>query len=126
MTKIGNRFSLAPAHLLSQQQTGATQVSHGGLEADACPQTWFLESLYHAGPVDLEAALVEVPDSAHTVLALGHNPGWSSAVIWLTEKDIQMTTANAALCQVDANSWNEAARSAGSWTLEQVLRPKEL
>ena len=90
------------------------------------PQTWFLESLYHAGPVDLEAALVEVPDSAHTVLALGHNPGWSSAVIWLTEKDIQMTTANAALCQVDANSWNEASRSAGSWTLEQVLRPKEL
>jgi phosphohistidine phosphatase len=86
----------------------------------------FLESLYHAGPRELAAALELVPDKAQTVLALGHNPGWSSAVIWLTGQDVLLTTANAVLCHVDADSWPAAVQRAGDWKLDDVLRPKEL
>jgi len=86
----------------------------------------FLDSLYHAGPHELADVLQQLPDAAVTVLALGHNPGWSEVVYWLTKNSVSMTTANAALCHVPANSWPAALQLAGSWQLDEVLRPKEL
>lgn len=86
----------------------------------------YLESLYHAGPRELVEALQLLPDEVQTVMALGHNPGWSAVMYWLTENDVSLTTANAALCHVEAGSWGEAAELGGIWQLEDVLRPKEL
>ena len=86
----------------------------------------FLSSLYHAGSEELADALRLVPDPATTVLALGHNPGWSGAVHWLTGDSVGLTTANAALCRITAESWNQAVHLHGSWELEDILRPKEL
>ena len=86
----------------------------------------FLASLYHAAAAELADALRMVPDTAHTVLALGHNPGWSGAVHWLTGASVGLTTANAALCTIKAETWNEAVHLSGNWTLEEIIRPKEL
>ena len=86
----------------------------------------YLESLYHAGPRELADALEMVPAEVNTIMAVGHNPGWSAVVYWLTENDVSLTTANAALCHVEAASWSEAAALGGIWRLEDVLRPKEL
>jgi phosphohistidine phosphatase len=86
----------------------------------------FLGSLYHAGPAELAAALQTIPDSVTTVMAIGHNPGWSSVVHWLTEESVGLTTANAALCHVEADNWQEAVHLASTWQLEEVLRPRDL
>ena len=91
------------------------------------PQVLFLGSLYHAGVAALESALSEVPDNTQTVMALGHNPGWEQVVGQFCGEWVRMTTANAALLTIEANHWADAATARpGSWTLVDVLRPKEL
>jgi phosphohistidine phosphatase len=90
------------------------------------PVVQFLGSLYHAGPSDVEYVLSEVPDEVSPVMAIGHNPGWEAVIDWLTGESIRMTTANAALLSIDANSWPAAMGRAGSWNLVNVIRPKDL
>ena len=51
--------------------------------------------------------------------------GWEDAVTDLTGVRVQMTTCNAALLTLTAQTWADAATRSG-WTLEQLVRPKEL
>lgn len=62
----------------------------------------------------------------HTVLALGHNPGWEDALAWLCGQHHALTTANAALLVAPPGRWAEVVQRAGAWRCERVLRPKEL
>ena len=64
------------------------------------------------------------PAAAHTVLALGHNPGWEDAQSRLSGRWETMTTANVALLQGHGSTWVEAL--AGGWSLEAFGRPKEI
>ncbi len=90
------------------------------------PSVVFLESLYHAGPQALANALADVPDHVSPVMAIGHNPGWQEAVQWLSGEWVTVTTGNAVLMTVDAESWPDAIGRAGFWSIVQVIRPKEL
>ena len=67
-----------------------------------------------------------MPDNINCVLVLGHNPGWQSAVYWLVGEAHEMTTANAALMEIEAESWADAIRRETEWNLVEFLRPKEL
>lgn len=90
------------------------------------PEVEFLPSLYHSGPQDVAASLPLVPEHVSTAMILGHNPGWESVVHWLSGQSIRMTTANAALLQVNADDWTSALGHRGAWKLVDVIRPKEL
>ena len=90
------------------------------------PTVLFLESLYLAGFDSLAHVLADVPDEYHTVLALGHNPGWEDVVQTLSGEPTKMTTANAALLTIQAANWPAAAVREYAWDLVDVLRPKEL
>ena len=59
-------------------------------------------------------------------MVLGHNPGWEEAVAWLSGDYVRMTTANAALLEHPSDDWLDGFQASGSWTLVDVLRPKEL
>ncbi|MCA9185096.1 MAG: histidine phosphatase family protein [Planctomycetales bacterium] len=85
----------------------------------------FEPSFYLADEEAIMAALKLVPNEVHTVLVLGHNPGWQSAISYFTGQYVGLTTANAALLQCDSASWSEALRQR-PWTLMDVIRPKEL
>ncbi len=85
----------------------------------------FLPTLYAAGVGEVAEALRRVPDQIGTVLMLGHNPGWEEVVERLTGAPVLMTTANAALLELEAESWAQAASSDG-WRMEAIIRPKEL
>ncbi len=89
------------------------------------PTVLFLKSLYHSGPDELSFALADVPADVSPVMAIGHNPGWQEAVHWLTGEFVSMTTANAVLVSVDANTWPAAMGRAGFWTIEDIIRPKD-
>ncbi|MCA9553286.1 MAG: histidine phosphatase family protein [Myxococcales bacterium] len=82
--------------------------------------------LYLAGVAELREILGLAPDSARTVLALGHNPGWEEALTWLSGADEPMKTACAALLSTDAEGWAAAVEAPGRFTLEAVIRPKAL
>ena len=86
----------------------------------------FLPDLYGAGVATVRTELARVPDDVASVLLLGHNPGWEEVLAYLTTTAARMTTANAALLEVDADSWAEAAIAESAWRLERLLRPKEL
>jgi phosphohistidine phosphatase len=85
-----------------------------------------LPELYLAGLGAVRRALGDVPSTASTVMVVGHNPGWEEMVQQLTGVQVHLTTANAALLQIDAASWTEAVATEGRWCLERVVRPKEL
>lgn len=93
---------------------------------DPEPSVTYLKSLYQAGPDALANVLVDIPDGVSPVMAIGHNPGWQEAVHWLCGESIAMTTGNAVLMTVDADSWPDAIGRTGFWSLVKVLRPKEL
>lgn len=87
------------------------------------PRFVLRSELYHASLPQIRDAVLDTVQSETTVLVLGHNPGWESAVGTLTGTYTSMTTANVALLSHDAG-WREAL-SRRDWTLEAMLRPRE-
>jgi phosphohistidine phosphatase len=105
-----------------------TRETWGLLEEvfEAALEVTFTRELYLAGPAEVEAELRALPDEVSTALVLGHNPGWEEVVSWLTREHHSMTTANVALASVEAATWAEALDAASTWTLHDLLRPKDL
>jgi len=88
--------------------------------------TVFLPSMYHGGVAEVAQAILAVETAYNPIMAVGHNPGWEEAVGWWTGESIGMTTANAALLEIDRDDWPSAIHANEQWTLVEVLRPKEL
>ena len=89
------------------------------------PQLRFTRSLYLAGPPEVRQELSDLPGEVRTAMVVGHNPGWEDVVTELSGVRVRMTTCNAAMLEVEAESWAEAVKRP-DWTLHSVLRPKEL
>ncbi len=88
------------------------------------PEANFARELYLADlDAICDAALGWSPD-LHTVLVLGHNPGWEQALAALAGVAEPMTTANAALLVGQGDDWAEALD--GEWRLEALLRPRDI
>ena len=117
-----------PDHVLCSDATRTRQTWE--LMASAFdvqpPALEFRPELYAAGPRAALTALAEVPDSAGTAMLIGHNPGWEELVSRLSGQWCRMTTANAAMLEIDAETWATAAAVENDWKLVRVLRPKEL
>ncbi|MFK7929321.1 MAG: histidine phosphatase family protein [Myxococcota bacterium] len=82
-------------------------------------------ALYLAGLGAIQDAVHTLSDDVHTVLVLGHNPGWEGAASALSQQPMHMTTANAALIELVPTGWAEAI-STPARRLHALLRPKEL
>lgn len=83
----------------------------------------FTKDLYHGGSREVRDLCGELV-GPHTVLVLGHNPGWEDVVGYLTGESPTMTTANCALLEA-GGEWADLMKSS-AWQLVDVLRPKEL
>lgn len=80
-------------------------------------------ALYHAGPDGFRDVVAGFEAESHTVLVVGHNPGWEQVVAWLTGTLVPLGTANAVLLTgARAPSW-AAALDAPSFQVAAVLRP---
>lgn len=106
------------------QRTRETHSLLGPLVEDVPVQ--FTAELYHGGADALRTALSQLPDDIGAALAIGHNPGWEIAAHWFTGSDLEMTTCNAVLMSTSADSWRTAIAEPAQWTLEAVVRPKQL
>lgn len=83
----------------------------------------FDRSLYLAGIDAAQQLLAERGGDHSPILVLGHNPGWSAIVSYLAGQRQRMMTANAALLEADADSWEETA-APGRFELVEMLRPR--
>ena len=70
-------------------------------------------------------AVTALADEIRTAMVIGHNPGWEDVVHELSGVRVRMTTCNAALLELEADTWAEAI-ARPDWQLDTVLRPKEL
>ena len=86
----------------------------------------FSRGLYHASREAVSGVLCGLSDEIGCVMVVGHNPGWESVVEWLSEQVVTLTTCNAALLSTTATTWARAEQLAGIWTLDSVIRPREL
>lgn len=127
---IGNHLSelgWGPEVVFSSDSTRTRETLAGMLDQfTPTPAVEFSRALYHAGIHEIRDALATVADEVTTAMVLGHNPGWTHAVWWLSGKSVEMTTANAALLETTGDTWREALHGEGHWELIDVVRPKEL
>jgi phosphohistidine phosphatase len=80
------------------------------------------DRIYYAASVaDLLAVVAELPESARTVLLVGHDPGVSDVVHVLTGKDFEFKTSSVAVMR-GPDSW--AAFAAGPATLALSETPR--
>ena len=72
-------------------------------------------------------ALQEVlaTQECNNILVLGHNPGWSAIVYRLSNRAIELNTANLVLLEHFSDSWKEAIHDP-HWTMMSVLTPNSL
>lgn len=89
------------------------------------PQPTFTRRFYLATLDEIAPDIGRVPDELQTLLVLGHNEGWEQAVALLCGSWHPITTANAALLSIEADTWEEAISKRGAWTLHEILRPRE-
>jgi phosphohistidine phosphatase len=86
------------------------------------PPSELLPSLYGAGIEGLVHVVKRLPDEVHTVLVLGHNPGWSQAASWLCGEALSLSPANAVLLSAVGSRWTDVL-GAGGLQLRDVLKP---
>lgn len=80
--------------------------------------------LYGATPLDLVAVISTLSDDIESVVAVGHEPGWSSTVEYFTGARVQMPTAAMACIAVGASSWTDIGNASGE--LEWLVTPRML
>ena len=90
------------------------------------PEIIFTPQLYHGNVDDIQAMVSTISNEKQTVMVLGHNPGWESAVTFLSGEHHSMTTANAALMTHSGEDWRSIIQLEETWRLVRILRPKEL
>ncbi len=83
----------------------------------------FDERIYEASPQVLRQILSEIDDKIISAMIVGHNPGIEGFIRYITGDIVQMPTAALASLSIEIDKWSEL--SAGSGTLQEVIRPKE-
>lgn len=79
---------------------------------------------YGGKPTTILAALEGLGEEVRTVVALGHNPGWSQLASELAGRLIGMRKADAVVFRSRAGSWPTAAH--GPWSLLEHVVAREL
>jgi phosphohistidine phosphatase len=111
--------------LSDSQRTSETWARMAGrftVEPEVIPT----RSLYLSGFGALQREIEATPDHVRTLLALGHNPDWESAVAYFVGRSVPITTANAALITLPDEPWESVVRRPAVGQLLTVLRPKEI
>lgn len=80
--------------------------------------TTYLESLYLGGLSELSSALLSCDKEAQTILALGHNPGWSDAASELSGIPTSLGECESALLYSRNLDWTKAILNTHGWERE--------
>jgi phosphohistidine phosphatase len=79
-------------------------------ELDPQPETRIDDRVYGASVPDLLGVVRDLPDDAHTIVLIGHNPGFEDLGSLLTNESVSMPTSSIAVLEADAG-WSSAGES---------------
>jgi phosphohistidine phosphatase len=125
MGRVMAQRGLVPDLILSSPAARAKRTAELAKEAALfeCPLL-FDDRIYEASPQTLRAVAAGVDDKVERLMIVGHNPGMEGFVKFLTGRAESMSTASIAVIELDIDRWSEI--DAGSGSLTDVLRPKEI
>jgi phosphohistidine phosphatase len=128
--KMGQHLAargLVPEWVLSSDSQRTRETWTGFASAlSTQPIVQFESSLYHGGYFALRDLLLGLPDHVRSVMAIGHNPGWSDLASTLCGTFVSLTTGNVAVLTLESSDWATAGYAEGQWELEALYRPKTL
>lgn len=81
------------------------------------------QALYLASPRVLSSFVAQAP-AVQTLVLVGHNPGLSEFATFLSNTQVFLGTANAALLRQSALGWESSGDAEDCWELVDVLRPE--
>lgn len=81
-------------------------------ELESRPRTSIDDRVYAASASELLDVVRALPDDAHTVVVVGHNPGFEELLSLLTGEPMSMPTSALAVIGCEG-SWSSAGRSSG-------------
>ena len=99
-----NLAVVSPAH------RARTTWELASAELDRQPATQIDDRVYGASVPDLLGVVRDLPDDAHTVVLIGHNPGFEDLASLLTSEAVSMPTSAIAVLEADA-VWSSAGES---------------
>lgn len=82
------------------------------------------KELYHAVPKTYLKFISELTEDIKTVILVGHNPGISDFVSYLTDDACELKTCCVAILEVKVALWEELFQ--GTCILNQYISPKEI
>lgn len=95
-----------------------------GLAFEPTPSSTFTSHLYAPSMDGFQACGDIIPAGISCAMLISHNPGIELFIQFLTNQQIMMKTANAALLTLDSNpNWPEALTAKGEWQLVDILKP---
>lgn len=107
--------SLVPDLILTSDAVRARTTAQAAAAAAGYTREIVLEpSLYHATPEDVIALLNGLPDTASTVLVVGHNPGLEELVEQLSGEHYDMPTGAMAQLALPIDRWRDLDMSLGA------------
>ncbi|MBU0552125.1 histidine phosphatase family protein [Myxococcota bacterium] len=114
---------LRPSEALCSDAQRTQQTWAIAAEALPSPLTPTLSrALYLADLLQMREAMEQL--EGHTVgVIVGHNPGVSQLVGWLSGERLSMGTATAVILSCEAEDWRAAADAREGWRLVKILRP---
>lgn len=117
---------LIPDVVISSDAVRARLTAEAVVEAARYAGQFLLDRrLYMASPADILSLLRKVPDTAETVMIVGHNPGLEELVALLTGERQDLPTAALAQIVLPIDQWRDLRLSTRG-TLVGHWRPKEL
>lgn len=116
----------APQTVVSSDATRTRQTWEQFAQVFRAPtEVEFTRDLYLADIEKVCEALFALDADVTEVAILGHNPGWQSAVHWLSGVAVRMSPGTAVLLEGRGETWAEAVQK-NQWELDQVLRPEQI
>ena len=102
------------------RETAEIVLRHSGVRANVR----FDERIYEASLRDLLQVVASIPDDKHTVMMIGHNPGFEELLAFLTSEYRRMPTCALAKIKLKVASWKDV--KAGEGSLSLFITPKEM
>jgi phosphohistidine phosphatase len=117
--------SIIPGLVISSPAERARETTAIVLRTARIPaELRYDERIYEAHVGRLLEVVSQVDDKVDIVLMIGHNPGFSDFVQYLTGDGVHMPTAALAQVALDVEDWRQVV--AGCGQLKKLIKPRKL
>jgi len=117
-------MDIEPQHIISSDSMRTRQsieeVLKGG---DMAVTPCFTRNFYLKGLSQIVEEVVGLSEQIKIVMVVGHNPGWSDAIVTLTGAFKAMKPGETYVLSGGNGPWHSEINADGSWVIQEVISP---